>query len=287
VPLDYDTIKNWRFEPVRHELTSHEVILHALAVGYGHDPVDRRQLRFVYEEGLIAAPSLAVTLALPGFWMRYPAAGIAWRQVVDVEQRLLITSPLPVSGTVTGRARIRAVVDEGPERGASVYEERQLADKVGRPFATLETTILCRGDGGLAKSDEPPAPPAPFPAGPPYAVVDMPTMPQAALLFRLTGDANPVHVDPDVAYAAGFARPPLHGLCTFGIACHAIVRSWLDYDPAPLRSVYARFSAPVFPGETIRTEMWRADGLVRFRARALERDVVILSDGAAALAPTH
>jgi acyl dehydratase len=287
MPFDYQTIKNWRFEPIRQELTNNEVILYALAVGYGFEPLDRRQLRFVYEQGLLAAPTLATVLAHPGFWMRYPAAGVDWKRTVHTEQRLTLHSPIPVAGTIVGRTHVAAVVDRGAETGAIVYQEHQLSDQAGRPFATLVDSTLCRGDGGLSRSDGPPeAPPAvPVPDTPPELSCDLPTLPHSALLYRLLGDANPLHADPDLAVGAGLERPSLHGLCTFGIACHAIVRTLLDYDPSPLRSLYARFTAPVYPGETIRTEMWRHDNEVLFQARAVERDVVVLSDGAATLKP--
>ena len=118
----------------------------------------------------------------------------------------------------------------------------------------------------------------------PDATCDLPTLPQAALLYRLSGDFNPLHAEPSVAREAGFEAPILHGLCTLGVAGHAILRTWCDYDPARFRSLDLRFSAPVYPGETIRTEMWRDDGVVSFRARAVERDAVVLDHGRAEVA---
>lgn len=113
---------------------------------------------------------------------------------------------------------------------------------------------------------------------------DLATLPQAALIYRLSGDDNPLHADPAVARAAGFPRPILHGLCSFGVAGRAVLKSCCGNDAARLKTMRVRFSAPVFPGETIRTELWRDGALVSFRARALERDVVILDHGAAAIA---
>ena len=110
---------------------------------------------------------------------------------------------------------------------------------------------------------------------------DLPTLRQSALLYRLCADMNPLHADPDVAQAAGFPKPILHGLCTYGVACHAILKSICDYDPSRLKSLSLRFSAPVFPGETIRTEMWRRGSKVLFRSRAVERDVIVLNNGVA------
>jgi acyl dehydratase len=110
-------------------------------------------------------------------------------------------------------------------------------------------------------------------------VCDLATIPQAALLYRLNGDYNPLHADPEVARAAGYDRPILHGLCTFGVASHAILRSCCGYDPDRIRSTSVRFTAPVFPGETIRTEMWNNDGGLSFRSRVLERDTMVLGSG--------
>lgn len=115
-------------------------------------------------------------------------------------------------------------------------------------------------------------------------MVDLPTLPQAALIYRLSGDYNPLHADPKVAVAAGFERPILHGLCTFGVAGRAILRSCCGNDPNRLKSMQTRFSAPVFPGEVIRTELWRAGDTVSFRARVLDRDVVVLNNGRAVVA---
>jgi acyl dehydratase len=115
----------------------------------------------------------------------------------------------------------------------------------------------------------------------PDATCDLPTRPETALIYRLSGDPNPLHVDPAVAKAAGFPRPILHGLATFGIAGHAILKRLCGYDPARLSAIAGRFSAPVFPGETIRTEMWRDGTVVCFRARVLERDVIALNNGRA------
>jgi acyl dehydratase len=141
-----------------------------------------------------------------------------------------------------------------------------------------------RGDGGFGGPAGPTPEPHRLPEEPPHLSLDLPTLPQAALIYRLSGDYNPLHADPKIAAAAGFARPILHGLCTFGIASRAIVKACCGNDPDKLRKIQVRFSAPVFPGETIRTEIWR-DGLtMSFRARAVERDTVVLNNGLAVLA---
>ncbi len=282
--IDYDRIKNWPFAEVVQTYTEKDSILYALGVGYGHDPMDEAQLRFVYEKNLLAAPTMPVVLGYPGFWMKDPASGIDWVKIVHGDQALRLHRPIPAAGTVIGRTCVKAVVDKGRDKGALVILERTVIDKAsGMLLATLDHTTFCRGDGGFGKGDEAPPPPPAVPEGAPDASCDLPTLPQAALIYRLCADPNPLHADPAVARAAGFPRPILHGLCTYGVAGHAILKTFCGYAPERLRGLSVRFSAPVYPGETIRTEMWRRGGTIFFRSRAIERDVVVLNNGVATI----
>jgi acyl dehydratase len=183
---------------------------------------------------------------------------------------------------VVGKTRVTEIIDKGPGKGALVFSERLVTDQEsGEKIATATQTTFCRGDGGFGGAPRETPLPHAIPVRPPDLVCDLPTRPEAALIYRLSGDPNPLHVDPTVAEAAGFPRPILHGLATFGVACHAILKTICGYDPARLTAIAGRFSAPVFPGETIRTEMWNDDGLVSFRARVLDRDVIALNNGRA------
>jgi len=283
--IDYEKLLNWPVPEVVHTYTKRDVMLYALGIGLGGDPVDRGQLRYVYELDLVAMPSMAVVLGYPGFWVKDPGTGVDWKRVVHGEQSLRILKPLPIEGTVVGKTKVEAIIDKGAGKGAIIYARRDISDQAsGEVLATVSMSTFCRGDGGFGGPTGPsPKPHAP-PERPPDLSCDLATIQQAALLYRLNGDYNPLHADPEVAKAAGFDRPILHGLCTFGVATHAILRSCCDYDPHALHAIDARFSAPVYPGETIRTEIWReADG-VSFRARAVERDVVVLNNGRAELA---
>ena len=163
MPIEYDKIKNWPFPEVVQTYTEKDSILYALGVGYGHDPVDEAQLRFVYEKNLLAAPTMPVVLGYPGFWMKDPASGIDWVKVVHGEQALRLHRPIPAAGTVIGRTRVKAVVDKGRDKGALVILERSITDKAsGVLLATLDHATFCRGDGGFGKGDAaPPPPPAP------------------------------------------------------------------------------------------------------------------------------
>jgi acyl dehydratase len=278
--IDYEKLINWRFPEIRQTLAKKDCILYALGVGLGDDPLDAAQLRFLLEDRLAALPTMAVVLAYPGFWVKDPATGIDWVRVVHGEQAITLHNPLPVEAELIGTTRITGIVDKGVGKGAVLYSERRISDAAtGEVYATLAMSAFCRGDGGFGGPDGPSPRAHPIPERAPDLVCDLPTLPQQALLYRLNGDYNPLHADPAVARAAGFDRPILHGLCTLGVAGHALMRGCCDYDPARMRSLAVRFSAPVFPGETIRTEMWREGSVVSFRARTIERDVVVLNNG--------
>ncbi|MCW5731240.1 MAG: MaoC family dehydratase N-terminal domain-containing protein [Alphaproteobacteria bacterium] len=281
--IDYEKLKNWRFPEIEHSYRAKDTILYALGLGLGHDPMDEKQLRFVYEDGLKALPTLAVVLGYPGFWLKNPETGADWRRVLHGEQGLVLHRPLPAEGTVIGRARVIEIFDKGKEKGALMYSTREVFDKAsGDLLCTLNSTTFMRGDGGFGGPGGPTRDPHPLPERPADLSLDLPTLAQAALIYRLSGDYNPLHADPKVARSAGFDRPILHGLCTYGIAGHALLRLLCDYEPARLRRMDCRFSSPVYPGETIRTEVWReAEGRAAFRCSVPERKVVVLNNGLA------
>jgi len=291
--IDYRRLHDWPFGEVEQTYDEKDSMLYALGVGYGHDPMDERQLRFVYEKDLLAVPTLAVVLATPGFWVKDPNSGVDWVKVLHGEQSLTLHRPLPTAGTVIGRSRVVGIVDKGRGKGAIIVQQRTLHDKAsGQLLATLDHLTFARGDGGFSEipgngpagGDPAPAAKPATPETPPQIVCELPTLQQAALIYRLCADRNPLHAEPAVARAAGFDRPILHGLASYGVAAHAILRSCCDYDPSRLRSIGLRFSGPVFPGETIRTEIWRAGTRVQFRARVVERDALVLSHGIAEVA---
>jgi acyl dehydratase len=290
--IDYAKLKNWTFKEVEQTYSEKNSILYALSLGFGHDPLDEQQLRFVYEKELHAVPTMAVVLGTPGFWVKDPATGINWVNVLHGEHSLTLHKLLPASGTVVGRTRVSAIADKGKDKGALLVLERMLYEKKsGELLATIEQLNICRGDGGFSElpgngprgGDPAPANKPPTPDVPPDATCDIQTLPQAALIYRLNADINPLHADPSVAKAAGFPRPILHGLCTYGIAGQAVLKTFCGYDPTRLLGLGVRFSSPVFPGESISTEMWRRGNMVHFRSRVVERDVVVLNHGIAVL----
>ncbi|ALM83444.1 MaoC/PaaZ C-terminal domain-containing protein [Bordetella sp. N] len=290
MPLSYDTIKHWQFDDLRHTYTQKDTMLYALGIGLGEDPLAAQQLRYVYEGDLHAFPTMSVVLGYPGFWMRDPRAGIDWVRLVHGEQRLTLHAPVPAEGTVLARSRITHVIDKGADKGALVIAERTLHDEAGKHLATLAQTTFCRGDGGFSKGKEgdkagksdtpPPALPA-VPDRAPDRQLSLHVSPRAALIYRLSADMNPLHADPEVARKAGFERPILHGLCTYGMAARAIVEAWADGDASRLTQLDVRFSAPVYPGETLAFDMWQEGDQIRYTARSVERNVVTLNCGVA------
>ena len=261
-------------------------MLYALGLGFGANPVEPRELDYVYEARLRALPMMSVILGYPGLWIADPRTGVDWKALLHGEQGFTIFKQLPSAGSVIGRTRVTDVVDKGVEKGALVFSQRDVTDEAtGELLCSLRSTSVLRADGGFGGPSGPSPPAHVLPQGAPHLVCDIATTPQSALIYRLSGDYNPLHVDPEVAKAARFPRPILHGLCTFGIAGHALVRAVCGYREHRLTSMHARFTAPVFPGETIRTEMWVDGEQVSFRATALERQVIALNNGIARVSP--
>jgi acyl dehydratase len=278
--INYDKLMAWPFEDVRHRYTQRDTMLYALGIGLAADPVDETELRFVYEKNLLALPTLPVVLGGPGMWIRNPATGVDAVRLVHGEQSVVLHAVPEPEGEVIGRTRITGIVDKGADKGALIYTERDVTDAAtGKMIATLGSTTFCRADGGFGGPAGPIKPVHPIPEGAPELTEDRATLPSAALIYRLSGDYTPLHAEPAIGRAAGFERPILHGLCTFGIAGWAITKRLCNADPSGLASIETRFSSPVYPGETIRTEMWIEGKTVSFRARVVERDVVVLNNG--------
>lgn len=281
MPIDPERLRNFPIPETRQRVTKRDTILYALSIGLGQDPLDEHQLDFVYETRLRAFPSIAAVLGYPGFWLKNLDTGVDWKRLVHGEQAITWHAPLPVEGEVIGRTRVTGLVDRGAGKGALLYSAREVVDAAtGTLLATLEQTTVLRGDGGFGGPSDPVRPPHPMPDRDPDDAVELATRPEQALIYRLNGDDNPLHVDPAVARAAGFGRPILHGLCTLGVVMHALLRRVCGYDTTKPRRLALRFSAPVLPGETIRTELWdEGGGAFSFRARVPDRNAVVVTNG--------
>lgn len=286
--INYHQLKQWHIPEQVTQYREDDCIRYALSLGMATDPMDAAELRYVHEEGTLVVPTFLATLGAPGAWATDPGTGIDWIRILHGEHRMQFHAPLPSCGSVRSQTHVSHVVDKGVGKGALVVTQRRITDaNSGAPLATVEHVSFCRSDGGFAYAGTPgDAPPAALPTapeGPPDMSMEMPTNPNAALLYRLNGDRNPIHILPQAAREAGFDRPILHGLCTYGMAARAVLRQACDDNPARLASLAARFSSPVTPGETLRADMWRVADQVRFQVIAVERNAVVLSHGVADL----
>jgi acyl dehydratase len=285
MPLDPDKLLALDIPAVEQAYGPKDCMLYALGLGLGQDPLNEDELAFVYEKNLKVLPTFALVQGYSPYWLRNQDMGVTWTKVVHGEQGLILHKPVSPQGVVIGQTRIVDVIDKGAGRGALVFSERKVTDKVTDDLlATLTQTTFCRADGGFGGPKRDAPAPHPIPARAPDLVCDLPTRPEMALVYRLSGDINPLHVDPEFAHAAGFPRTILHGLATFGVAGHALLKSECGYAPERLTAMAGRFSAPVYPGETIRTEIWRDRAVLSFRARVVERDVVAIDNGRADIA---
>jgi acyl dehydratase len=266
------------FPTVRQRYESRESILYALGLGYGSDPMDPRQLQFVYERGQKAVPSQCVVLGSMGLWMQEPELGIDFLRLLHGEHAYELHRPLTTAGTVVATQRIESVVDKGPDRGALLYVRKELHSETGDALATIRQTLFLRGDGGCGNFGTPQvwACPEASPAAKSIEV-DIATLPQLALIYRLSGDLNPLHADPLVAARAGFDRPILMGLCIMGLATRAALQGLCGDEPDRLQGMSVRFSRPMVPGETLRLRFSPvAPGEAVFSAHSLERGVAVL-----------
>ena len=279
--MNREALLHWPFDELEQSYSATDAILYALGLGIGADPTDPNQLRFVYEEGLAALPTMAVIFGYPGLYLREPAADVNWQQMLHGEQSLVLHRPLQPAGRIVSVNRVDDVIDKGAGRGALVYATREQRDAgTGELIATLTSTAFCRADGGFGGPSGPVKQPHPVPTAEPSLSLSTSTLPQAALIYRLSGDFNPIHADPRIAAEGGFSRPVLHGLCTFGIAGYALLGALCRYEPERLRRLEARFSAPVYPGDTITTSIWQeADGRAAYRCSVAARGVVVIDNG--------
>ncbi|MEY2756661.1 MAG: hypothetical protein RIR33_439 [Pseudomonadota bacterium] len=258
-----------------------QIMLYALAIGMGRDPLDTREIDFVYERRLKIIPTVATVLAWGARDIR--KLGVDYSKVLHGEHKLALHQPLPTRAEILVNTRTKAIHDKGKDRGALIVSVLEALEKTTRaPLFTQEMTHFARADGGFSDvdGDSGPAPaPHPLPQRAPDYQCEMPTTPNQALLYRLLGDRNALHADVEAARTSGFERPILHGLCTYGACCYAVVKTVCDFDPSRIVQFDVRFSAPMFPGETLIVDMWRDADIVSFSAGTKERRVMVINNG--------
>ena len=270
-------------EEVPGHYTDRDSLLYAVAIGMGKDPMDESELAYVCETmGNKVVPTAATVLSRAD---RAPTQRsnimnkMNYVLMLHGEQRLQIHQPLPPSADILVSNRVTGVYDKGEGKGALLTNETLVKLASGDPLFTLSATLFYRGDGGFGGSDAGAPTPHPLPDRAPDAICELPQRRDQAMVYALCGDRNPLHRDPGIARKAGFDAPILHGLCSYGIACHGVIKTMTDYDQTRIGGFDVRFSSPVFPGETHVIEMWRDANIVSFRTRIKERDVIAINNG--------
>lgn len=278
--------------PAEASWTQDQIILYALGagIGYGQDPTSKEVLQYTYENGLKALPTYGV---IPVFGtlmslMTVPGIQINPMMILHGEQYLeILKSPMPVNATVINEAKLTGIYDKGFDKeknkgkGATIEVEVLTKEKAsGTPLFRNVFTTFVRGEGGFAP-DGPKAPEAGNnpPDRAPDKVLEYKTMGHQALLYRLSGDKNPLHADPMFAKMGGFEKPILHGLCTFANVGRAVIDGFAGGDPTRFKSIKVRFSSPVMPGETIVVSMWKeSDTDIIVKASVKERNLDVISN---------
>jgi acyl dehydratase len=281
--MNLDHVLARHFEPIHQSYDWRDCALYALGLGIGDDPLDEDELAYLYEgRDQQAVPSMCVTLGWPPLWIAEPQTGIAWTKALHGEQRFVLHRPLSASGSVRAEHRVTTIEDKGSARGALLYLDTELFDQAsGERLASLRATEFLRGDGGCGSHGRPPRELARIGAdAKPSAAITYRTPRQAALLYRLVSRGYmPIHADPVVAREAGFDQPISHGLNTMGLACRAVLKRYALGHPERIGAMAVRFVSPALPGDTIRVEMFEEGETVRFRAWAIERQMMVLDRG--------
>ncbi|HEY8517468.1 MAG TPA: MaoC/PaaZ C-terminal domain-containing protein [Candidatus Binatia bacterium] len=274
MPID-PSIVGKKLEKSTAEWSEKDVMLYALGVG-------ETSLPFAYEQNLKVLPTFAVIPAFPAMFTMGGAMQVNPMMILHGEQRIELAGPIPTRAKVVSEPTVVALYDK--IKGAVVVVEVESRDESGKLLFKNTFTTFVRGEGGFGGDRGPSGPKNVPPERKPDAVVEMPTLEWQALLYRLSGDMNPLHADPQMAAIAGYPKPILHGLCTFGHVGRAILHTFCDSDPARMKDFEVRFSGVVYPGETIVSEMWQESPTrIVVQAKTKERGEVVLTNAAATI----
>lgn len=288
MPLNYDKLMSMPTERLDQAYSERDTMLYGLGVGVAAiDPTDAAELKFCYERNLQALPTMAVVLANDIMRWSRPEFGVNYALMLHAEESLVVHQPLPTSGAVYSETRLAEIYDKG-EKGALAYAVRELYDERTRVLlATITDGWFFRGEGGFGGKSAGAPKPLAVPDRAPDREVSLPATVNQALLYRLSGDYNPLHADPKRAIEAGFGRPILHGLCTYGMAGRALLRVLCDNDPQRFRRLDVRFTSPVYPGEPLTLQVWNnGAGTASFKLIATERKTVVEDFGRFDFLPT-
>jgi acyl dehydratase len=280
-PLDVEKLRAYAIPQALDDYDPRDAILYALGVGAGLSS-DIDETAFLFERQLQVLPTMALVLGTPGFWPMDPKSGLDWLNILHGEQRLELHVPLDPAGTMIGETVITDLADKGQGKAALVRAVKQLTTPGGTLVAEATETWVVRGAGGFGAPQNLPGDPLPpVPQRDPDFEITLPTSPAQAATYRLTGDRNPLHIDPETARSAGLDRPILHGLSTMGLLARAVIHACCGGDAARLHEIALRLTAPVYPGETVRTHIWQDGTALHFRAEAVERGIRVIDNGLA------
>jgi acyl dehydratase len=279
MPIRYPEILSLQENGRRFTYTERDAMLYALALGLGSDPLNETELRFVYEKNLRAVPTLAAVIAAAA-GLGAQQLGVDYAMTLHGEEDIVFHRPLAPSGTVIGDSGVAAVYDKGDGKGALVVCRTVLRDETtGEAIATIHRGIFARADGGRGGAKDSAPAPHPMPDRAPDTSIEYVSRPDQAAIYRLCGDRNPLHIDPAAAALAGFKAPILHGLCNYGVTCRAVLEVYCDFDPAKIARHAVRFSAPFYPGEILKIDLWRDGDTVSFEASVPARGVTVIKNG--------
>ena len=277
MPIEYPSVLELKESGRRFSWSERDTMLYALAIGMGGDPMNADELHFVYEKQLRAVPTFATVVAW-GAEVGPDRMGLNRGQTLHGAESLTWHQPLPVAGTVIADSGVIAAYDKG-KKGAVIERQTVLRDAdTQQLLVTITRTAFARADGGFGGPSQSPEA-HDTPRREPDAVLEFATRRDQALLYRLCGDRNPLHADPEVARAAGFSVPILHGLCTYGIGCRALLQTYCAFDPSRLKSYAVRFSAPVLPGDVVVVKLWKDGETVSLEAEVPARGVTVIKNG--------
>jgi acyl dehydratase len=281
MPIKYEELMALKNLGQKYSYSDREVMLYAYGIGMGADPMNETELAFVNEAAATPRPLKVVpTFASVAAWGSGPGEMNLNRvMVVDGERDITFHKPIAAAAHITADSNVLAVYDKGKDKGAIIRHQTILKNADGEKLATLVASRFARGDGGFGGSSEGQPEPHQVPSRAPDTIVDIPTRPDQALVYRLCGDRNPLHSDPGFAKKAGFPKPILHGMCTYGITCRGVLQTYADYDPTAFKQHVARFSAPVFPGETVTITLWKDGNVISFEAKVKARDATVIRNG--------
>src|SRR5437870_3279453 len=284
MPIDVEKVLGAELPGAAMTWDADDVILYHLGVGAGVPPTADGELEYTYEARLKVLPSFGVLPVFSALGGLGSVEGLSFNPMMLLhgEQEIEVFAPIPTHAKVENTAKVTGVYDKG--KGALLVIDATTTDEAGRPLFANRFSAYLRGEGGFGGESGPPPGNEP-PARAPDHVVESPTLPQQALLYRLSGDKNPLHVDPAFAKMGGFDTPILHGLCSYGIVCKAVVDTVLGGQVAKVARYGARFAGVVFPGETIVTSMWEEPDRVVLAARTSERDTPVISNAAVTVRP--